>query len=308
MVEINLDSTFPMCFPLCCDIPLPTLTCYLPIVLLQMVRLVFSRATSRSAFLTAVVGPRRWDMLASVYQNLHKSVLGGQPEHQLCFASRRKGCVLLRDLAACFCSAGLSLRPSFTAFNFEHLPGACLSCPEFLFQDYSRETVSVAVNPACWRMDDDALFCIQKPPGLSPASGLSVWFVHPGKDQKHLSLVSYELEVRSSLAQAPEWRSPALPKAMGSQPYSGLTGPGKLLFQSPVSWMHPIWSRRLWHPLCVPSQLKVGGPCLPRSWSTMIGSQVAPVFQAKDAHSHPWLPGVGLIITAGVAMLVSHKN
>lgn len=251
-MEINLNSAFPMCFPLCCDIPLPTLICYLPIVLLQMIRSVSSRASSRSAFLTAFVGPRWWDMFSSMYQNLHKSMFWGQPEHQPCFASRKKGCVLLGDLAACFCSAGLSLRPSITAFNFEHLPGASLSCPEFLLQDYTHETVSVAVNSVCWCMDDDALFCTQKLPGLSPASGLSVWFVHPRKDQKHLSLVSYELEVRSSLARTPEWRSPALPKAMGSQPFSELTGPGKLLFQSSVSWVHPILSSRLWHPLHFP--------------------------------------------------------
>lgn len=130
-------------------------------------------------------------------------------------------------------------------------------------------------------MDDDALFCTQKPPGLSPASGLSVRFVHPRKDQKRLSLVSYELEVRSSLARTPEWRSPALPKAMGSQPYSELTGPGKLLFWSPVSWVHPILSRRLWHPLRVPSHLKAGGPCLPRSWSTVIRFTGGPNFPGK---------------------------
>ncbi|KAJ7400203.1 hypothetical protein BTVI_107450 [Pitangus sulphuratus] len=40
----------------------------------------------------------------------------------------------------------------------------------------------------------DTLSCTQELHGMSPA--LSVQFVHPRKDQKHLSLVSYELEVK----------------------------------------------------------------------------------------------------------------
>lgn len=129
-----------------------------------------------------------------------RSVSGGQPEYQLCFASRRRnGCALLRDPAACFCSAGLSLRPAFTTFNFRHLPGASLRCPKLLLQDYGHETVSGAVNTACCHTDDAALCCIQKSPGMSPATSLSVQFACPRKALKHLSLVPYKLEVRSSL-------------------------------------------------------------------------------------------------------------
>lgn len=250
-----------MCFPLCCDISLPTPVCYLRNVLLWMISPV-----SFQASLLSLLWSWGHDNEICLHQCTRRIMCGhllrhagqcweGSPEHQPCFASRRrKGCILLRDPAACFCSAGLSLRLAFTAFNIRHLPGASLSCPELLLQDYSHETVSGAVNSACWHTDDDALCCIQKPPGMSPAPGLSVQFVHPRKDQKHLSLVSYELEVRSSLAQTPEWRSPAFLKATGSQPCSRLAGPGKLLFQSPVSQVYPILSRRLGHPLHDPSR------------------------------------------------------
>lgn len=204
-----------MCFPLCRDIPLPTLICYLPNVLLWMIRFCGRSlqcppgpAPGQPAFLTVIVGPLQWDMLTSVYQENYawtfvktcRSVSGGQPEYQLCFASRRRnGCALLRDPAACFCSAGLSLRPAFTTFNFRHLPGASLRCPKLLLQDYGHETVSGAVNTACCRTDDAALCGIQKSPGMSPATSLFVQFVCPRKALKHLSLVPYKLEVRSSL-------------------------------------------------------------------------------------------------------------
>ena len=159
MVEVNLDSAFPMCFPLCCEVPLPTLICYLPNALLRMISPVSSRASSRPAcFPHCDCEATMMRYVASVYQENYawtfvktsRSVLGGQPEHQPHFASRRrKGCALFRDPAACFCSAGLSLRLAFTAFNFRCLPGTSLSCPGLLLRDYSHETVSGAVNPAC---------------------------------------------------------------------------------------------------------------------------------------------------------------
>lgn len=44
MVEIKLDSAIPMCFPLSCDIPVPTLILCLPMVLSWMTSLVSSQA------------------------------------------------------------------------------------------------------------------------------------------------------------------------------------------------------------------------------------------------------------------------
>lgn len=145
------------------------------------------------------------------------SVLWGQPEHQpRCAGRRRKGCVLLRAPVACFCSTGVYLRPAFTAFNSRHLPGVPLSFSKFLLRGYGCETVSGAVSPACWPTDDDALCCIQKPPGTWPTLSLSIQFVCPRKAVKHLSLVPYELEGRLSPVQTPEQRSPAFLKDTGS--------------------------------------------------------------------------------------------
>lgn len=44
MVEIKLDSAFPTCLPLSCDVPLPTLICCLPIVFSWMISPVSSQA------------------------------------------------------------------------------------------------------------------------------------------------------------------------------------------------------------------------------------------------------------------------
>lgn len=98
----------------------------------------------------------------------------GRPKHQPHFASRRrKDHVLLRAPSACFWSAGLSLRPTFTAFSCRHLSGISLSCPEPLLWDYSHEAVSGAVSPACWCTDEDIqslLACDQPQASLSSLS------------------------------------------------------------------------------------------------------------------------------------------
>lgn len=316
-----------MCFPLCRDIPLLTLICYLPNAVLWTIRFCGRSlrcppgpAPGQPDFFTVIVGPLQWDMLTSVYQENYawtfvktcRSVSGGQPEYQLCFASRRRnGCALLRDSAACFCSAGLSLRPAFTTFNFRHLPGASLRCPKLLLQDYGHETVSGAVNTACWRTDDAALCCIQKSPGMSPApqplcpvclSQESSEAPKPGSLQARGEIIPDKHQSRDLLPfSKPQAPSPAL----------GWLAQESCCFNLPSPEGIPSWAGG-WATHSIGRQLKVGGPCHPRSWSTMTTFTGGPSFQGKWCISLPGLPHVALIIIAGAAlrpaMLVSHKN